>query len=157
MLAESEHNIKFLREAIEKERLAVAAEKAALENLQAAEAIQNDHKQRSNQWEISPLIHLLHFLRFGKGKILNKVITAPGYASIQRKNTRQRRPDQYVTRRILQGYGPQPSHFPRVTLFLLISLACHLIRHSRNTKVLGGKIWEHIVWHPGWKVYKEEG
>lgn len=56
-LAKSERNIKFLREAIKKEGLAIAAEKAALEKLQAADDSQSNDEQRSNQWDVSLLIH----------------------------------------------------------------------------------------------------
>lgn len=86
MLAESERNIKVLREAIKKERLAVAAEKAALEKLQAAEAIQNDHEQRSNRWEVSPLIHLPPFCKdWEGGKVLNRVSPHQGMPRYNKK------------------------------------------------------------------------
>lgn len=103
----------------------MAAEKAAGEKLQAVEAIQNDHEQRSNQWEVSPLIHLLRFLKIGKGKILNKVSPHQGMPRYNEKKY-STSVDQITMSRGEPSMGmalTQPSHFPRFTMFLLICMS----------------------------------
>lgn len=102
----------------------MAAEKAALEGLQATEeGSQNDNKQQPKGLEVKCFIHFLLFWD-GKGEThYNAPTTTPGYASTQR-NTRQRRPDQLIPEWTLRGIALPHSLW--VAMCLLTSLSVRL-------------------------------
>lgn len=100
----------------------MAAEKAALEELQAAEDSQNGHEQRPNGWEVSRLNHFLLILKWeGRNS------KTPPHQTMPRSNEILDSADQIsLLRSEPSGVwlsSPRPTPIPRLSMFLLTNFS----------------------------------